>query len=170
MLGTLLVSLTLTVGQVEAGKTKEPYAKLGATVATQQTEGYFMWEQDAAVGGIPNIDSFQYNSGGGLGPTVPGTSLTYGVLNYTMLQVSKKDFFTVRNDWMKDEHGTRYGFKGNDSSHSLGWTHNFAPALQVRPEVGYYRNYNGPAFDNGLKNDIWMAGFYMTVRFQTYRI
>src|SRR5205807_1381744 len=33
-----------------------------------------------------------------LGPTVPGTSLTYGFLNYTALQVSKKDFFVVRNE------------------------------------------------------------------------
>src|SRR5258708_373602 len=67
-----------------------------------KTEGYIMWERNAAVGGTPSIGPVQFNSGGGLGPTIPGTSLTYGFLNYTMFQVSDKDFFTVRNEWMKD--------------------------------------------------------------------
>ena len=84
-----------------------------------------MWERDAAVGGTPSIGPFQFNSGGGLGATVPGLSLTYGVLNYTVFKLTNKDFFTVRNEWMKDEHGTRYGFAGNYSSHSIGLTHNF---------------------------------------------
>jgi hypothetical protein len=130
-----------------------------------KTEAYILWERNAAVGGTPSIGPFQFNSGGGLGPTIPGLSLTYGVLNYTMFQVSPKDFFTVRNEWVKDEHGTRYGFAGNYSSHTIGWTHNFTPYLQVRPEVGYYRNYNTPAFDNGQRKDMWLAGCDVTLRF-----
>ena len=31
-----------------------------------------------------------------------------------------------------DEHGTRYGFAGNYSSHTIGLTHNFSPVLQIR--------------------------------------
>ncbi len=130
-----------------------------------KTEAYLMWERDAAVGGTPSIGPVQFNSGGGIGPTVPGLSLTYGVLNYTMLAVSKKDFFTVRNEWMNDEHGTRYGFAGNYSSHTIGWTHNFTPSLQIRPEMGYYRSYNNPAFDNGARQNMFMVGFDMTLRF-----
>jgi len=78
-----------------------------------KTEGYYMWERNAAVGGTPSIGPFQFNTGGGLGPTIPGLSSTYVFLNYTMLQLSDKDFLTVRNEWMNDENGTRYGFKGN---------------------------------------------------------
>jgi hypothetical protein len=130
-----------------------------------KTEGYILWEQNAAVGGTPSIGPFAFNSGGGIGPTIPGLSLTYGLLNYTALQLSKKDFIVVRNEWMKDEHGTRYGFAGNYSSHSIGWTHFFTPSLMIRPEFGYYRNYNTPAFDNGLKKDMYMGGFDMTIRF-----
>jgi hypothetical protein len=130
-----------------------------------KTEGYVLWERDAAVGGTPSIGPFQFNLGGGLGPTVPGLSLTYGVLNYTMLKVSDKDFFTLRNEWVKDEHGTRYGFPGNYSSNSIGFSHNFSPVFQVRPEIGYYHSWNASAFDNGARNNLLLYGFDMTLRF-----
>jgi hypothetical protein len=130
-----------------------------------KTEGYILWERDAAVGGTPSIGPFQFNSGGGLGPTVLGTSLTYGFLNYTMYQLSDKDYLTFRNEWMKDEHGTRYGFAGNYTSNAIGLTHNFNNYLQLRPEVGYYRNWNVPAFDNGARRDMWQYGFDLTLRF-----
>lgn len=130
-----------------------------------KTEAYIMWEHDAAVGGTPSLGPTQFGLGNGLGPTIPGTSLTYGVLNYTMFEMGKKDFLVLRNEWMKDENGTRYGFAGNYSSHSIGWTHNFTPSLQVRPEFGYYRNWNTPTFDNGLRKDMFMFGVDMTLRF-----
>ena len=31
-------------------------------------------------------------------------------------------------------------------------------SLQIRPEIGYYRNWNNPAFDNGQKKDMFMVG------------
>ena len=71
----------------------------------------------------------------------------------------------MRNEWMKDEHGTRYGFPGNYSSNSIGWTHNFSQSFQFRPELGYYRNWNTPTFDNGQKKDMFMVGFDVTMRF-----
>jgi Putative beta-barrel porin-2, OmpL-like. bbp2 len=130
-----------------------------------KTEAYLMWEHDAPVGGTPSLGPVQFGSGGGLGPTIPGTSLTYGVLNYTMFQLSKKDFLVLRNEWMKDENGTRYGYAGNYTSNSIGWTHNFTPSLQFRPEIGYYRNWNTPTFDNGQHKDMFMAAFDVTLRF-----
>jgi hypothetical protein len=130
-----------------------------------KTEGYILWERDAAVGGTPSIGPFQFNTGGGIGPTVPGLSLTYGFLNYTMFKFSPNDFLTFRNEWMKDEHGTRYGFAGNYTSNAIGWTHNFNPLFQVRPEIGYYRNWNTQAFDNGNRNGIMIYGLDATLRF-----
>lgn len=130
-----------------------------------KTEAYLIWERNAAVGGTPSIGPVQFNSGGGLGPTVPGLSLDYSVLNYTMYQFSKKDFATLRNEWAKDEHGTRYGFAGNYTGHALGWTHHCNSLLQIRPEVGYYRNWNRAAFDNGGRQGLFMAGFDMILRF-----
>jgi hypothetical protein len=130
-----------------------------------KTEAYVIWERNAAVGGTPSIGPVQFNSGGGLGATVPGLSMTYGVLNYTMFGLSKTDFITVRNEWVQDEHGTRYGFPGNYTSNTIGWTHNFTPEIQFRPEIGFYRNWNTPAFDNGARKNMLLAGFDVTLRF-----
>jgi hypothetical protein len=130
-----------------------------------KTEAYVMWERNAAVGGTPSIGPFQYNTGGGLGPTIPGVSLTYAALNYTMVKLSKSTFLTFRNEWAKDEQGTRYGFPGNYTSNTIGLTYNFNNVLQVRPEIGYYRNWNTPAFDNGAQKDLVIYGFDMTYRF-----
>jgi Putative beta-barrel porin-2, OmpL-like. bbp2 len=130
-----------------------------------KTEAYYMWERDAAVGGTPSIGPFAFNSGGGLGPTIPGLSSTYAVLNYTMFKCSDKDFITVRNEWAKDEHGTRYGYAGNYTSNTIGLSHNFTPLFQVRPEIGYYRNWNTPSFDNGNHKGMTLYGLDMTLRF-----
>src|SRR5262249_39434130 len=52
-----------------------------------KTEAYVMWERNAAVGGTPSIGPFQFNSGGGIGPTGPGLSMTYPVLNSTRFEL-----------------------------------------------------------------------------------
>jgi Putative beta-barrel porin-2, OmpL-like. bbp2 len=131
-----------------------------------KTEGYFMWQRDAVLGGTPSIGPLQpFGGGGGIGPTLPGTSLAYGFVNFTMFQLSKQDFFTVRNEWWKDERGMRSGFPGNYTSNAIGLTHNFTPELQIRPEIGYYRNWNNPAFDLGTKKDMVLYGLDVTARF-----
>jgi hypothetical protein len=131
-----------------------------------KTEAYFMWQFDAVLGGTPSIGPPRsFGGGGGIGPDIPGTSLAYGVLNYTMFQFSPRDFITVRNEWWRDEEGERTGFPGNYTSHAIGLTHNFTYYFQVRPEIGYYRNWTMPAFDLGTKHGMLLAGFDVTLRF-----
>jgi hypothetical protein len=72
---------------------------------------------------------------------------------------------TVRNEWWKDERGMRSGFAGNYTSHTIGLSHQFNDVLMLRPEIGYYRNWNQPAFDLGTKQGIWIYGFDVTWRF-----
>jgi hypothetical protein len=135
-------------------------------VVHTKTEAYFMWQTDAVVGGTPSIGNLKpFGGGGGIGPDIPGISLTYGAVNYTMFHVSSKDFFTVRNEYWRDEQGERSGFPGTYSSHTIGWTHNFSPIFQIRPEIGYYRNWTQPAFDLGTKHGMVLAGIDMTLRF-----
>lgn len=131
-----------------------------------KTEAYFMWQRDAVLGGTPSIGPAKsFGGGGGLGPDLPGTSLTYGTVNYTMFQFSPKDFITVRNEYWRDERGERSGFPGTYSSHAIGLTHTFTPELQFRPEIGYYRNWTMPAFDLGTRKGMLLAGFDVTLRF-----
>src|SRR5262249_40463029 len=65
-----------------------------------KTEGYFMWQRDAELGGTPSAGPLKpYGGGGGDGKLLPGWSHAYGVVNYTMFAMTKMDFLTVRNEW-----------------------------------------------------------------------
>jgi hypothetical protein len=131
-----------------------------------KTEAYFMWQFNAPLGGTPSIGPVEpFGGGGGIGPTIPGASLDYGAVNFTMFAFSRKDFITIRNEIWRDEEGERTGFPGTYTSHAIGLSHNFTPAFQVRPEIGYYRNWTQPAFDLGTRKDMFMAGFDVTLRF-----
>src|SRR4029079_14585690 len=96
---------------------------------------------------------------------IPGMTHTYGTVNYTMFQTSEKGFVTVRNEVMYDEDGERYRFAGLHSSHTVGYTHNFTPWCELRPEVGYYRNWDRPAFDLGTDEWMWLSGVDLPLRF-----
>jgi hypothetical protein len=131
-----------------------------------KTEGYFMWQRNAELGGTPTLGQPQFFAPStGDNPTLPGLSLTYGFVNYTALALTKKDYITLRNEWWRDERGMRSGTPGTYTSHTIGISHNFNDYLQVRPEIGYYSNWTNPAFDNGTRNGIWLYGFDVTLRF-----
>jgi hypothetical protein len=131
-----------------------------------KTESYFMWRRGAVVGGTPSIGPVRpFGGGGGIGADIPGITRTYGAVNYTMFAFSKADFITLRNEIWRDENGERATFPGTYTSHAIGWSHNFTPILQIRPELGYYRNWNRRAFDNGLKKGMVLFGADMTLRF-----
>ena len=82
-----------------------------------------------------------------------------------MFAMSKNDYLTLRNEFYRDETGFRTGFRGDYTSHTIGWSHNFNSVFQVRPEIGYYRNWSEPAFDLGTKRGLLMGGFDVTWRF-----
>lgn len=131
-----------------------------------KTEGYFMWQRDAVVSGTPSAGPVRsFGGGGGIGSDIPGTTLTYGVINFTMFKLSKKSFITIRNEVWRDADGERSGFAGTYTSHAIGLTYNFNSLLQIRLEIGYYRNWTNPAFDLGKRKGMLLAGFDMTVRF-----
>ncbi len=131
-----------------------------------KTEGYYMWQYDAVVGGTPSFGTPQsFGGGGGFGAFIPGKSAAYGLVNYTEFQLSKKDFFSVRNEWWRDEEGERSGFATNYSSSTIGLTHNFNEILQIRPEIGWYHSYDVPAFNLGTRRNMVLYGMDMTLRF-----
>jgi hypothetical protein len=131
-----------------------------------KTESYIMWQKDAVVGGTPSVGPVKpFGGGGGIGADIPGTTLTFGVLNYTTIQITKYDFITIRNEWWKDTDGERSGFPSTYTSNAIGLTHNFNQYLQIRPEIDYFRSWTVPAFDNGLRKNQFFAAFDVTIRF-----
>jgi hypothetical protein len=131
-----------------------------------KTEGYYMWQRNAVVGGTPSLGPVKsFGGGGGIGADIPGTTRTFGLVNYTLLAITKRDFITFRNEWWKDTNGERSGFPSTYTSNAIGLSHNFNQDLQIRPEIGYYRSWTVPAFDNGTRRNQLMAGFDFTVHF-----
>jgi hypothetical protein len=103
-----------------------------------KTEGYYMWQRDAEVGGSPSAGPVKsFGGGGGDGTLIPGYTQTYGIVNYNMFAFTKNDYFTIRNEWWKDEAGMRSGFRGVYTSHCISLSHYFNDVFVVRPEVGY---------------------------------
>jgi hypothetical protein len=130
------------------------------------TEAYYMWQFDAVVGGTPSLGPpMSFGGGGGLGKFLPGNAPAYGVLNYTMHELSKRDYFTIRNEWWRDQRGERSGFATNYSSHTIGISHQFNDNVMIRPEIGYFHSYDVPAFDLGKNKNLLMYGFDLTIRF-----
>jgi hypothetical protein len=139
--------------------------KFNETVHTK-TEAYFMWQFDAVLGGTPSIGPVRsFGGGGGIGADIPGLSKTYGLLNYTMFKVNSRNFFTVRNEWWRDEQGERTGFPSHYTSHTVGWTHQLSDSIELRPEIGYYHSYDTKAFDLGRRNELWLGGLDVILRF-----
>lgn len=131
-----------------------------------KTEAYYMWQFDAELGGTPSLGPVQtFGGGGGDGVLLPGLSNTWGVLNYTMVQLSDKAYTTVRNEVFRDERGMRTGTPGTYTSHTVGVSITPNSVYQIRPEIGYYRNWENKAFDNGRLHGLWLYGFDMTMRF-----
>ena len=86
-----------------------------------KTEAYFMWQRDAYTGGSVNIGPPQsFGGGGGAGTFIPGYSLTYGLVNYTMFQLGKNDFLTLRNELLNDPQGEHSGYRNLSKA---GYTH-----------------------------------------------
>lgn len=131
-----------------------------------KTEGYIMWQRDAVVGGTPSAGPVKsFGGGGGIGANISGTTWTYGLVNFTLFRLSDQDFVTLRNEIWRDADGERSGFPGTYSSNAIGLTHNFNSLVQIRPEIGYYRNWNNKAFDLGKSKGMVLAGFDVTVRY-----
>jgi len=131
-----------------------------------KTEAYYMWQIDAVVGGTPSLaPPMSFGGGGGLGKFIPGTSRTYGVLNYTPIQLSKRDYFTIRNEWWRDEQGERSGFPSSYTSNTIGISHQFSDLMMIRPEIGFYHSWDVPAFNLGKSKNLLLYGFDFTIRF-----
>jgi hypothetical protein len=75
------------------------------------------------------------------------------VVNYVEKQFSKRDYFTIRNEFFDDAKGQRTGFKTKYSEHLLGWGHWIGTTILLRPELRYERSYDVPAYNNGTKKD-----------------
>jgi hypothetical protein len=133
-----------------------------------ETEAYYMWQYNAYAGGTPVVGPPKsYYPGVGLGTFIPGASKTLGIVNYFQILVSPKDYFTVRNDYLRDYQGQRLGYVTPYTSHTIGFVHYFTNWLYIRPEVRYERAYADGVtpYDNGTRNHQFSGSMDLILRF-----
>lgn len=119
------------------------------------SEAYYAYQFDAAKGGTCIFGPTRpFAPGGGCGPTIPGLSDSIGAVNYFQINISSKDYLTIRNDVLADLKGQRSGFKTVYSSHTVGWSHWLSNELIVRPEIRYDHGWSSATpYDNGTSKD-----------------
>jgi hypothetical protein len=80
----------------------------------------------------------------------------WAVVNYVGKELNKRNYFTIRNEYMNDMRGQRTGFKTKYTEHLIGWGHWIGTTVLLRPELRFERSYDVPAYDNGTKKNQFM--------------
>jgi hypothetical protein len=84
--------------------------------------------------------------------TIAGSPLTctadeQSFLLYVNYSPNKLNNFSLRTEYFMDPQGQRTGVATNYADVALSWQHWYSPQVEVRPEVGYYRSLDNPAFN-----------------------
>lgn len=127
------------------------YHKFGHTSWHTATEAWYMYEKD-----VPSIFGTVPTETNGNGAWCPAGQQTcyapeFAIVNYVEKQVSKSDFFTIRNEFFNDIRGQRTGYQNKYSEHLIGWSHFIGSTVILRPELRYEHAYDNPAYDSGTK-------------------
>jgi hypothetical protein len=86
-------------------------------------------------------------------PGVPLTcsAMAQTVLLYVNYSPDKLNNISLRTEYFNDKNGFRTGVATDYLDFALSWQHWLSPQVEIRPEVGYYRSLQNPAF-NGNSN------------------
>src|SRR5262245_2722352 len=131
------------------------------------TEVYYIYQSHALVGGTVNFGPprswFRLT---GPGAPIQGNAPAIGVVNYTAIKISKRNFITLRPiDYLVDVKGERTGFATTLSSWTVGLTHRFGDQIMIRPELRYEHAFSARPWDNGRRNKQFMFAMDAIIRF-----
>lgn len=117
------------------------------------TEVYYMYQYNAVVGGTCSFGPVRsYGGGGGCGEPIPGISPEWAAVNFLEFKISKKDFLSLRTDYLNDTKGELTGYATPYMSYTFGLTHRFTPTFMVRPEVRYEQAFSSQTpYNNGTR-------------------
>jgi hypothetical protein len=96
----------------------------------------------------------------------PWEAPAIGVVNYTAIKISKRNFITLRPiDYLVDVKGERTGFATTLSSWTVGLTHRFGELIMIRPQLRYEYAFSARPYDNGRRNKQFMFAIDAIFRF-----
>jgi Putative beta-barrel porin-2, OmpL-like. bbp2 len=131
------------------------------------TEAYYIYQSGALVGGTVNDGPPRpFFEGTGAGAPIAGNAPAIGVVNYTEIKLSKRNFLSLRPiDILDDKKGERTGFATTYESWTAGITHRFSDLISVRPELRYEYAFSAKPYDNGTKSGQFMFAVDAIFRF-----
>ncbi|HTB10579.1 MAG TPA: TonB-dependent receptor [Bryobacteraceae bacterium] len=131
------------------------------------TEAYYIYQSGALVGGtVNNGPPRTFFEGTGAGAPIAGNAPAIGLVNYTEIKLSKRNFLSLRPiDILDDKKGERTGFATTYESWTVGVTHRFSDLISVRPELRYEYAYSAKPYDNGTRNHQLMFAVDAIIRF-----
>ena len=144
------------------------YHKINARFHTD-TETWYMYER-----GVPNI-------AGNVAKPVPtelganGAYCSYGeqrcfapefaITNYVEYEKDKKNYFSIRNEFVDDLKGQRTGYKTKYSEHLISYGHWIGSTVLFRPEIRLEHSYDLAAYDLGTKKTQFIVAGDITYHF-----
>jgi hypothetical protein len=131
------------------------------------TEAYYMWERQ--VPNANNPDAPPTILGTNAAQCAPGNltcrASVNSAVNYLVYKFTPKDFITLRNEFFKDSHGQRTGYKTLYTEHLIGWTHWFGDVITLRPELRFDHSYDAKAYDGGRESSQYVFATDLIVHF-----
>jgi hypothetical protein len=144
------------------------YLKFNAKWHTD-TEVWYMYERD-----VPNIagnvaDPLPTETGANGAFCEPGQRSCYApevaITNYLEYEVNKKNYISVRNEFVNDIRGQRTGYKTKYSEHMIGYGHWIGSTILFRPEIRLEHSYDLKAYDRGTKTTQFTVAGDITYHF-----
>jgi hypothetical protein len=76
----------------------------------------------------------------------------WAILNYVNRQMGKKNFISIRNEFVDDLKGQRTGFKTRYTEQTVSWNHWIGTTVLLRPEIRFEHAFDAPAYDSGNRH------------------
>ncbi|MGA2892992.1 MAG: outer membrane beta-barrel protein [Xanthobacteraceae bacterium] len=116
-----------------------------------------------AAGGLPfatggPITTTPFNGPGAVVCDSPGrltcAASSQAFVLYVNYSPNELNNFSLRGEFYMDPNGFRTGVATNYAETALSWQHWLSPQIELRPEIGYYRSLNAPAFNGNVAEGI----------------
>jgi len=91
--------------------------------------------------------TFNPNNPAPTNPPLTCTADEQTFLLYVNYSPNKLNNFSLRTEYFNDPQGQRTGVPTAYTDIALSWQHWYSPQIEVRPEIGYYRSLDNPAFN-----------------------
>jgi hypothetical protein len=144
------------------------YHKFNAKWHTD-TEYWYMYQRDVPniAGNVANPVPTELGANGAfchegqLRCYAPETA----IVNYLEFQKDKKNYISIRNEYVDDIRGQRTGYQAKYSEHLIGYGHWIGSTILFRPEIRLEHSYDAKAYDLGTKTTQFTAAGDITYHF-----